>query len=85
MFEDDSDWHLLYDFDKVTLQKKKEFIELVFSRQQHLVENLFSGSRQHCELTRLEKVFREQRHNIIFGLKGKYSFIQFSSYFASFF
>lgn len=38
MFEPDSDWDKVYDFDKVSLPKKMEFIELVFQRQLNLIE-----------------------------------------------
>ena len=85
MFEPDNDWNLTWDFDKITLREKKEFIELVFARQRALVEILYSGQMQHRDLSKYEKVYREQRYNIIFGLNGKLNLYEFSCYFASFF
>ena len=85
MFEPDNDWNLTCDFDKITLREKKEFIELVFARQRALVEILYSGQMQHRDPSKYEKVYREQRYNIIFGLNGKLDFYKVSCYFASFF
>ena len=39
MFEPETDVNLVYHFDKVTLQKKKMLVELVFFRQRNLLEN----------------------------------------------
>ena len=85
MFDSENDWNLTYDFDKITLRQKKEFIELVFARQRALVETLYSGEMQHYDLSKYEKVYREQRYNIIFSLNGKLNFYEFFRYFASFF
>ena len=85
MFESDGDWNVAYDFDKITLRQKKELIQLVFNRQLDLVRLLYSGRREHYELSLYREVYRLQRHNIIFGLKGKMNFYQFSEYIASFF
>ena len=85
MFESDSDWDKVYDFDKVSLQKKMEFIELVFQRQLNLIESIHDGELLQLELNRYEKVFREHRHNMVFDLNGKFTFYEFSSFFASFF
>ena len=85
MFESDGDWNVAYDFDKITLRQKKELIQLVFNRQLDLVRLLYSGQREHDELSLYREVYRLQRHNIIFDLKGKMNFYQFSEYIASFF
>ena len=85
MLESDNDWTLAYDFDKLTLRKKREFIEMVFARQQNLSEIMYCGQHQHLHLSKYEKVYREQRNNIIFGLNGKLNFYEFSTYFTSFF
>lgn len=37
MFLLDTDWDRFYDFDKISVRKKKEFIEMVFARQRRLV------------------------------------------------
>lgn len=85
MFESDNDWNLVYDFDKITLRQKKEFIEIVFARQRNLIETMYCGQHQHFHLSKYEKTYREQLHNIIFGLNGKLIFYEFSRYFATIF
>lgn len=55
MFELDSDWDKVYDFDKVSLQKKMEFIELVFQRQLNLIESIHDGELLQLELNRYKK------------------------------
>ena len=38
MFEQDADLSKVYDFEKIDLQKKKEFVELVFLRMRELLK-----------------------------------------------
>ena len=84
MFESDGDWNVAYDFDKIMLRQKKELIQLVFNRQLDLVRLLYSGRQEQYELGVYREVYRKQLHYIIFGLKRKMNFYQFSEYIASF-
>ena len=78
MFESDGDWNVAYDFDKIMLRQKKELIQLVFNRQLDLVRLLYSGRQEQYELGVYREVYRKQLHYIIFGLKRKMNFYQFS-------
>lgn len=70
-----------YDFDKIDLQKKKKSsLRRFFWRMQ----NLLRLRQQFC-LHIYQKRYIEQKHNIIFNLKGKLNYYQFGLYFASFF
>ena len=66
------------------LRQKKELIQLVFNRQLDLVRLLYSGRQEQYELGVYREVYRKQLHYIIFGLKRKMNFYQFSEYIASF-
>ena len=70
----------VFDFDKINLQKKQEFVQLVFMRMRELLQQ-----REGFCLPVYEKSYIEQRHNIVSNLKGKLNFYKFSLYFASFF
>ena len=70
----------VFNFDKIDLQKKQEFVQLVFSRMGELLQQ-----RQGFWLPIYEKSYIEQRHNIVSNLKGKFNFYKFRLYFARFF
>ena len=80
MFEHDADLSKVYDYGKIDLEKKKQFVEKVFLRIRELL-----NQRPHFCLCTYEKVYMERRHNIIFNWNDRLNFYQFSFYFASFF
>ena len=82
---DDQDWRTPYDFDKITLRQKRELIDTVFNLQLDHIQLLHSGKRELFELTHYKRVYEEKGHHIVFNLKGKLNFYEFSKYFASFF
>ena len=84
MFLLDTDWDRFYDFDKISVRKKKEFIEMVFARQRRLVEDTLAGSLRDFFIVWLENTYRHLRLEIIFNLKGKLNFNQFKEYFIKF-
>lgn len=86
MFEPETDVNLVYDFDKVSLQKKKMLVELGFFRQHNLLENHYTSCiLKDYFLSQFEKVYRERRQDIIYGLKGEMTFYDFRDLFVSFF
>ena len=83
---EEPDPNSVFDFDTMTLDKKKVFIEKVFAGERILIDMLFSGSfADHFFTYVFEKVYREKRTDMINGLNGKMTFNEFKSYYASFF
>ena len=76
---------LLYDFDSMSLERKKVFIEHIFLGERIFLNTLFSGIMVDFFLDMFEKVQREKQDDIINVLKGKMNFHEFKTYFASFF
>ena len=69
----------------MSIEKKKVFIEKNFARERTIIDIMFSGTfAGHFFNSVFEKVYREKRDNMIKGLKGKLTFDEFKSYFASF-
>ena len=85
MLENNADLTKIYDFDLIDFQKKKEFVEAVFSRQRNHIEWALYGWIQEFFSYVLEKAYREHRHKMVSDLKGKFNFQDFKCYFASFF
>ena len=86
MFEPETDINLVYDLDKVTLQKIKMLAELGFFRQCNLLENHYTSCiLKDYFLSQFKKVYRECQQDIIYGLKGEMTFYAFRDLFVSFF
>ena len=79
------DLDLLYDFDSMSSERKKVFIEHIFLGERIFLNTLFSGIMIEFFLDMFEKVQREKQDDIINGLKRKMNFHEFKTYFASFF
>ena len=82
--EKEPDLDLLYDFDSMSSERKKVFIEHIFLGERIFLNTLFSGMIEFF-LDMFEKVQREKQDDIINGLKRKMNFHEFKTYFASFF
>lgn len=85
MFLLDTDWNRFYDFDKICVPKKKEFIEMVFARQRRLVEDCLADTLRDFFIAWLENTYRYRGLEMIFNLKGRLNFYQFKDYFVKFF
>ena len=85
MFEREPDSSLLFDFDTMSREKKKAFIEKVFDVKRTIIDVKFNGSiASHFFMGMLEKIYREKLDDLINGLNGKMTFNKFNSYFGSF-
>lgn len=74
----------IYDFDAMSIEKKKVFIEKSFAGERTIIDIMFSGTfADHFFNSVFEKIYREKRDDMIKGLKGKLTFDEFKSYFAS--
>ena len=82
--EKEPDLDLIYDFDSMPTERKKVFIENIFSGKSLVVDMLFNGPIADFFMNMFERVHREKR-DIINGLKGKMTFDELKKYFASFF
>ena len=76
---------LLYDFDSMSLEQKKVFIEHIFLGERIFLNTMFSGVMADFFLDMFDRVQRDKQDDIINGLKGKMNFHEFKTYFASFF
>ena len=83
--EKEPDLDLLYDFDSMSLEQKKVFIEHIFLGERIFLNTLFSGVMADFFLDMFDRVQRDKQDDIINGLKGKMNFHEFKTYFASFF
>ena len=83
--EKEPDLDLIYDFDSMPTERKKAFIENIFSGERLVVDMLFNGPIADFFMNMFERIHREKRDDITNGLKGKMTFDEFKKYFASFF
>ena len=83
--EKEPDLDLLYDFDSMSLEQKKVFIEHIFLGERIFLNTMFSGVMADFFLDMFDRVQRDKQDDIINGLKGKMNFHEFKTYFASFF
>ena len=83
--EKEPDLDLLYDFDSMSLEQKKVFIEHIFFGERIFLNTMFSGVMADFFLDMFDRVQRDKQDDIINGLKGKMNFHEFKTYFASFF
>ena len=85
MFEIEPDLNLLFDFDRLSFEEKKVFIEKVFDIKRRIIDMQFSGTiADHFFMSMLEKVYREKLNDIINALSGKMTFNEFKDLFGSF-
>ena len=83
--EKEPDLDLLYDFDSMSLEQKKVFIEHIFLGERIFLNTMFSCVMADFFLDMFDRVQRDKQDDIINGLKGKMNFHEFKTYFASFF
>ena len=83
--EKEPDLDLLYDFDSMSLEQKKVFIEHIFLGERIFLNTMFSGVMADFFLDMFDRVQRDKQDDIINSLKGKMNFHEFKTYFASFF
>ena len=83
--EKEPDLDLLYDFDSMSLEQKKVFIEHIFLGERIFLNTMFSGVMADFFLDMFGRVQRDKQDDIINGLKEKMNFHEFKTYFASFF
>ena len=85
MFEIEPDLNLVFDFDRLSFEEKKVFIEKVFDIKRRIIDMQFSGTiADHFFMSMLEKVYREKLNDIINALSGKMTFNEFKDLFGSF-
>ena len=82
--EKEPDLDLLYDFDSMSLEQKKVFIEHIFLGERIFLNTMFSGVMADFFLDMFDRVQRDKQDDIINGLKGKMNFHEFKTYFACF-
>ena len=83
--EKEPDLDLLYDFDSMSLEQKKVFIEHIFLGERIFLNTMFSGVMADFFLDMFDRVQRDKQDDIINGLKEKMNFQESKTYFASFF
>ena len=77
--------NLVFDFDRLSIEEKKVFIEKVFDIKRSIIDMQFSGTIvDHFFMSMLEKVYREKLNDIINTLSGKMTFNEFKDFFDSF-
>ena len=77
--------NLVFDFDRLSIEEKKVFIEKVFDIKCSIIDMQFSGTIvDHFFMSMLEKVYREKLNDIINTLSGKMTFNEFKDFFDSF-
>ena len=77
--------NLVFDFDRLSIEEKKMFIEKVFDIKRSIIDIQFSGTIvDHFFMSMLEKVYREKLNDIINALSGKMTFNEFKDFFGSF-
>ena len=85
MFESDNlnEW---YNFEKSTLAEKTRIVEMIFSRQRNLIEEYFVSSLfKSLILAEFDRVYRDQKQDIIFRLNGIMIFKQVKDLFVGYF
>lgn len=86
MFEYDADRSVRYDFAKIHLTKKREFVEKAFAVQRQFIESMDKDWIQELFLYTLQKSYRNYKQNMIAGLNHQQlNYIDFKCYLASFF
>ena len=77
--------NLVFDFDRLSFEEKKMFIEKMFDIKRSIIDIQFSGTIvDHFLMSMLEKVYREKLNDIINALSGKMTFNEFKDFFGSF-
>ena len=77
--------NLVFDFDRLSIEEKKMFIEKVFDIKRSIIDIQFSGTIvDNFFMSMLEKVYREKLNDIINALSGKRTFNEFKDFFGSF-
>ena len=86
MFQPNADPSVQYDFARIDLAKKKEFIEKAFAVQRNHIEQMPNHWIQELFLYTLEKGYRNYRENMIADLNDqKLNLIEFKKFFSKFF
>ena len=86
MFQPNADPSVQYDFARIDLAKKKEFIEKAFAVQRNHIEQMLNHWIQELFLYTLEKGYRNYRENMIADLNDqKLNLIEFKKLFSKFF
>ena len=77
--------NLVFDFDRLSFEEKKVFIEKMFDIKRSIIDMQFSSTIvDHFLMSMLEKVYREKLNDIINALSGKMTFNEFKYFFGSF-
>ena len=77
--------NLVFDFDRLSFEEKKVFIEKMFDIKRSIIDMQFSSTIvDHFLMSMLEKVYREKLNDIINALSGKMTFNEFKDFFGSF-
>ena len=77
--------NLVFDFDRLSFEEKKVFIEKMFNIKRSIIDMQFSSTIvDHFLMSMLEKVYREKLNDIINALSGKMTFNEFKDFFGSF-
>ena len=77
--------NLVFDFDRLSFEEKKVFIEKMFDIKRSIIDMQFSSTIvDHFLMSMLEKVYREKLNDIINALSGKRTFNEFKDFFGSF-
>ena len=85
MFEAEPDSDLVFDFDSLSFEEKKVFIERVFKMKLTIIDMQFSGTTvYHFFMSMLENFYRENLNDIINALSGRMTFKQFMDFFGDF-
>ena len=86
MFQPNADPSVQYDFARIDLAKKKEFIEKAFAVQRNHIEQMPNHWIQELFLYTLEKGYRNYRENMIADFNDqKLNLIEFKKLFSKFF
>ena len=86
IFEHDVDRSVRYDFAKIDLAKKTEFVEKTFAVHQQFIESMDKDWIQELFLYTLQKGYRNYKEKMIASLNHQQlNYIDFKCYFASFF
>ena len=86
MFEPNADPSVKYDFAKIDLANKKEFVEKAFAVQRSYLEDMSNHWIQELFLYTLEKGSRNFREKMIADLNDqKFNYREFKRFFSSFF